>query len=72
MKRYTLIIILLPTIQQEWFVPFIVNWIENPITLPWSSHLLSGGNPLAFPYGPIMFISHLPTTALGWMVDILF
>ena len=70
--KLILIIILLPTIQQEWFVPFVVNWIENPITLPWSSHLLSGGDPLAFPYGPIMFIFHLPTTALGWMADILF
>jgi uridine kinase len=67
--KVILIILLLPTTQQEWFVPFIVNWIESPATLPWSGHLLSDGDPLAFPYGVIMFISHLPTTAIGWMID---
>jgi hypothetical protein len=28
--KLVLIIFLVPTIQQEWFVPFIVNWLENP------------------------------------------
>ena len=67
--KIILIIALMPTIQQEWFVPFIVNWIENPTTLPWSGFLLSDGDPLAFPYGVVMFISHLPTTAIGWTID---
>ena len=59
--KIILIIALMPTIQQEWFVPFIVSWIESPTTLPWSGYLLSGGDPLAFPYGAGMFIFHLPT-----------
>ncbi|MCS5624060.1 MAG: glycosyltransferase 87 family protein, partial [Candidatus Marinimicrobia bacterium] len=59
----------MPIIQQEWFVPFIVSWIESPTTLPWSGYLLSGGDPLAFPYGAVMFIFHLPTTAIGWVID---
>jgi uridine kinase len=67
--KIILIIALMPTIQQEWFIPFIVNWIESPTTLPWSGHLLSGGDPLAFPYGVVMFIFHLPTTAAGWIID---
>ncbi len=67
--KIILIIALIPTIQQEWFIPFIVNWIESPTTLPWSGHLLSGGDPLAFPYGVVMFIFHLPTTATGWIID---
>jgi len=67
--KLVLIFFLLPNIQQEWFIPFIVNWIENPTILPWASYLKSGGESLAFPYGPIMFISHLPTTIVGWLVD---
>ena len=67
--KIILIIALMPTIQQEWFIPFIVNWIENPTTLPWSGYLLSGGDRLAFPYGVVMFIFHLPTTAIGWIID---
>lgn len=67
--KIMLIIALMPTIQQEWFVPFVVNWIENPTSIPWSGFLLSGGDPLAFPYGVVMFISHLPTTAIGWTID---
>jgi len=70
--KVLLIIFLLPTIQQEWFVPFIVNWIENPVILPWTGHIAAGNDPLAFPYGPIMFLSHLPTTVVGWFVDYLF
>jgi uridine kinase len=70
--KFLLIIGLLPIIQKEWFVPFILNWIENPISIPWSNHLEFEGDPLAFPYGPIMFISHLPTTAIGWAIDNLF
>ena len=34
--KIMLIIALMPTIQQEWFVPFVVNWIENPTSIPWS------------------------------------
>ena len=67
--KLVLILLLLPKIQQEWFVPFVVSWIENPITLPWTGYLLNGGDVLAFPYGIVMFISHLPTTALGWLID---
>ena len=64
-----LIIFLLPNIQVEWFVPFIINWIEKPSLLPWSSYLQSGGETLAFPYGPVMLIFHFPSTFFGWMID---
>ena len=67
--KLVLIIALVPTIQQEWFIPFIVNWIENPTTLPWSGHLLSDGDRLAFPYGAVMFLFLLPITAIGWFID---
>jgi len=64
-----MIVIFVPEIQQELFVPFVVNWIENPTTLPWLENMSSGGNPISFPYGPVMFIAHLPTTLLGWLAD---
>jgi uridine kinase len=70
--KILLIIFLIPVIQQEWFVPFITNWIENPNMLPWSAHLSKGGDQMAFPYGPVMFLSHLPTTGLGWFIDHIF
>ena len=66
------IIILSPVIQQEWFIPFIVNWIENPNTLPWLGHITREGSLLAFPYGIVMFVIHLPMTAIGWFLDNLF
>jgi|TARA_B100001245_G_C22461768_1_gene236907 hypothetical protein len=28
------IISFLPKIQQDWFLPFIINWFENPFNLP--------------------------------------
>ena len=67
--KLILIIALTPLIQQELFVPFIVNWIQSPISLPWATHLSSGGELLAFPYGLVMFIFHLPTTILGYLID---
>ncbi len=67
--KLILIIALMPTIQQEWFIPFIVNWIENPTTLPWSGYIGSDGDRLAFPYGVIMFLFLLPITAIGWFID---
>ena len=50
----------------------VESWIEDPTSLPWSGYLLSGGDPLAFPYGFVMFIWHLPTTAVGWLMDYFF
>ena len=63
------IISLVPLIQDSWFVPFIVSWITNPSSSPWTSHIHAGGDLLAFPYGITMFIFHLPSTALGWIID---
>ena len=70
--KLILVIFLVPDIQQDWFVPFIVNWIENPTSLPWFAHLSSGGDSQSFPYGPIMFIVNLPSTFLGWIFDNMF
>ena len=45
-----------PVIQENWFVPFVVHFLENPSFYPWSSFLDKGGSLLAFPYGPTMLL----------------
>lgn len=68
--KITLIILLVPTIQHKLFVPFILNTLSSPELDPWGSFLAKGGDPLAFPYGPVMFLAHLPTTFTGWLIDV--
>ncbi|TXI46011.1 MAG: phosphoribulokinase/uridine kinase [Lysobacter sp.] len=64
--RLLLIVCLAPQIQQTWFVPFVEHAIAHPSLDPWTTFLDDGGTPLAYPYGPMMLIAHLPTLALGW------
>ncbi len=69
--KLILIFLFVPEIQSNWFVPFIVSWINNPMTIPWDNFLYQNkGSILSFPYGPIMFIIHLPGVFLGWLVDL--
>jgi len=63
------ILLFVPEVQQEWFVSFMVQTFEQPSVYPWSSYLDSGGNLLSFPYGPIMFLAHFPSTFIGWLID---
>jgi len=63
------IVFFIPEVQADWFVSFMMQTFENPSIDPWSSYINSGGTTLAFPYGPIMFLVHLPTTFLGWVID---
>jgi len=70
--KILLIILCLPQIQEQWFVPFVVSVIEQPTLSPWTQFLQQGGDPLAFPYGPIMLLIHLPTVFLGWLTDLVF
>ena len=61
--------IFIPEIQTEWFLNFIVSFIEEPTLSPWSNFVEIGGDSLAFPYGPMMMAVHLPTTFIGWLLD---
>jgi len=63
------IVFFIPEVQADWFVSFMMQTFENPSVDPWSSYINSGDTILAFPYGPIMFLAHLPTTFLGWVID---
>ncbi len=69
--KIILIILFVPDIQREWFVPFIIETIEFPSISPWLNFLDSGGSISAFPYGSIMLLAHLPSTFLGWLIDTL-
>ena len=70
--RVILVIFLAPAIHGDWFVPFIDNFIDNPGIDPWRIHMDTGGNVLAFPYGPVMWLLLLPATALGALGGLIF
>ncbi len=59
------IIAIVPSIQEIWFIDFIKNSIFDPNLDPWSNYLMKSGDPLGFPYGPIMFLTFLPISFLG-------
>lgn len=70
--RIACILLLAPLVQEEWFVPFVRNAIANPSLQPWQDFLAQGGQPTAFPYGPVMLLAHLPFVGLGMGLDHIF
>jgi uridine kinase len=67
--KLAFVILLIPIVQQQWFLPFMVHFFESPSLDPWTEFLDKGGTYLAFPYGPVMFFSHLPMVFGGWLLD---
>lgn len=67
--KLALVLLAAPEVQSTWFVPFIQFWIAAPGLDPWTDFLRAGGDPLAFPYGPVMFLAHLPPVLLGTVID---
>jgi len=63
--RLILIVLFAPAIHADWFVPFLDNFFNDPNIDPWRAHLNAGGDSLAFPYGPMMWLLLLPGVALG-------
>ncbi|WP_144038787.1 hypothetical protein [Prochlorococcus marinus] len=61
-----------PSIQDVWFIDFIKNSINNPSLDPWSSYLSNYGDSLGFPYGPIMFLIFIPLSFTFWFIGIPF
>lgn len=70
--RAGLIVFLVPAIQESWFLPFFQFFLKSPGLDPWTSFISSGGDKLSFPYGPAMFLVHLPYVALGQLLDSVF
>ncbi|MBO8240540.1 hypothetical protein HA152_07465 [Prochlorococcus marinus XMU1412] len=55
----------IPIIQEKYFNTFFIYFFNNPSLDIWSNFLLEKGDPLSFPYGPIMFMVFLPLTYIG-------
>lgn len=70
--RVLFVILFLPEIQVDLFVPFLVNIIETPSLFPWETYLQNNGDLAAFPYGPVMALAHLPFVFIGWIIDAIF
>ena len=69
LAKIILILLVIPTVQEQWFVPFVVSVIEQPTLSPWTQFLQQGGDPLAFPYGLMMLLVHLPAVLVGYLAD---
>jgi uridine kinase len=67
--KLVFILLLIPEVQEKWFLSFMVQTFERPSVNPWSLYQDLGGSIFAFPYGPIMFLAHFPSTFIGWLID---
>lgn len=54
--RIVLVVVLVPEIQTAWFTPFFRSLLDHPSLDPWQTFLDSGGDPAAFPYGPVQLV----------------
>ena len=69
--KLALILVFIPEIQTNWFTPFVSSISQNLSLDPWTNYLDQGGDPSAFPYGPIMFLVLLPFMLIGGAIDTL-
>jgi uridine kinase len=67
--RLLLLVFAAPAVQSKWFVPFLREALDHPSIDPWAKHLALGGDPMGFPYGPVMYILHAPLVWLGDLID---
>ena len=67
--RLALVLLAVPKVQEKWFVPFLLDFLRRPSLDPWTTFLSIGGDSMSFPYGPVMYLLHLPGVALGGLID---
>ncbi len=67
--RIFLLLFAAPVVQSKWFVPFLKEALVHPSIDPWSTHLAHGGDPMGFPYGPVMYLLHAPLVWVGDIID---
>lgn len=60
--KFFLVLFAVPWTHQNWFVPFLESGVSFD---PWTAHVKSGGNLLAFPYGYAMYFAYLPLFLFG-------
>lgn len=66
--RIAMMFSLEPYAQTEWFIPFFTSFWDNPSLDPWTSHLLISNGAKDFPYGIVMLVILLPTTAISYFL----
>ncbi|MBF0175271.1 MAG: phosphoribulokinase/uridine kinase [Magnetococcales bacterium] len=71
LARGVLILVATSWAQAHWFVPFIRDTVLHIPQNPWSTFLSQHGDLLAFPYGPVMYLSYLPGVLIGALFDTL-
>ena len=67
--RLLLLLPVMPKVQEKWFVPFLLDFLREPSIDPWTAFWRAGGDTMAFPYGPVMYLLHLPGVLLGGLID---
>ena len=67
--RLLLLLFFVPKVQEKWFIPFLLDFLREPGIDPWTAFWRSGGDTMAFPYGPVMYLLHLPGVLLGGLID---
>ena len=65
-------VLVVPSIQDVWFVDFIKNSINNPSVDPWSNYLSNFDDSLGFPYGLIMFLIFITLSSIFWTLGLPF
>lgn len=63
--RILLLVFAAPMIWTEWFVPFVQAFIGAPSIDPWTDFVATGGNPLSYPYGPVLLAANALSVAIG-------
>ncbi len=66
--RVFLIVVALPLTYAEWFLPFLTHSLSATEIDLWSDFLEGGGDPQAFPYGPIYLAVFSPLTIVGELI----
>ncbi len=69
--RLLFVCTVLPWTIRDWFAPFIDETLARVSIDPWGSFLAQGGDKLAFPYGPVMYLIFALPSALGMAVTAL-
>jgi uridine kinase len=67
--RIAACLLLVPDLHETLFVPFLRETLLDPSLNPWARFLESGGSSIAFPYGPVMYLAHVPTVLAGILID---
>ena len=67
--RVALVVLVVPQTYGEWFVPFLESAISGGSLDFWTPHLRRGGDPFAFPYGPVYVVMLAPSVFLGALAD---